>query len=174
MEQTAFCVLVLVFTVTAVGAWINEVDQRANFTCPQGQMLYHIMSEHVNSAEDRRWDFGCRNLHIQGDIEQCLWSGFVNEVDMPLNYACEGEGFVTGIDSIHYNSAEDRRFNFYCCSVRGAVVHGCYFTGWENTFDGLLDYLVPNKRILHGIESVHANSAEDRKFKFNICEYDLQ
>jgi len=53
------------------------------------------------------------------------------------------------------------------------MVHGCYFTGWENNFDGLLDYLVPNKRILHGIESVHLNSAEDRRFKFNICEYDL-
>jgi len=107
MVQTVLRVFVLVCALATARAWINEVDQRANFTCPNGQMLYHITSEHVNSAEDRRWDFGCRDIHVEGDIEKCMWSGFVNEVDKPLNYACEGEGYITGIDSIHYNSAEE-------------------------------------------------------------------
>merc|ERR1711936_1165431 len=122
MAQNALRVLVFVCAVAAARAWINELDQRANYTCPQGQMLYHIISEHNNYAEDRRWNFGCRDLNVAGDIEKCMWSGFVNEVDLPLNYACEGEGFITGIDSVHFDSAEDRRFNFYCCTVRGAVV----------------------------------------------------
>ncbi|KAL8566593.1 hypothetical protein ACOMHN_054815 [Nucella lapillus] len=89
-------------------------------------------------------------------------------------FQCPGEGFITGTESVHDNHHEDRRFKFQCCTVAGALAHGCYFTGWENELDHTLDYRVPKGKILRGVTSYHSNHNEDCRFKFEICDYELQ
>ena len=42
----------------------------------------------------------------------------------------------------------------------GAVIHACYFTNWENNWDGMLDYIVPTHKVLRGMDSYHSNTME--------------
>ena len=42
----------------------------------------------------------------------------------------------------------------------GAVIHACYFTNWENNWDGMLDYIVPTHKVLRGMDSYHNNAME--------------
>ena len=46
-------------------------------------------------------------------------SDYVNEWDQPVTYQCPNDGFITGIDSVHDNRYEDRRFKYQCCEVAG-------------------------------------------------------
>ena len=46
------------------------------------------------------------------------------------------------------------------CLIPGAITHACYFTNWENSWDGVLDYVVPAHKILRGMDSYHDNNKE--------------
>ena len=43
--------------ISALG-WKNDWDGRLSFSCPSGQHISWVQSEHDNKREDRRWDFG--------------------------------------------------------------------------------------------------------------------
>ncbi|XP_076444205.1 hemagglutinin/amebocyte aggregation factor-like isoform X2 [Babylonia areolata] len=142
---------------TVAASWINNYDDPTNFNCPDGQFLSHINSEHSNHHEDRVWNFGCSPVPAEGAVTNCQTTNYVNEWDQTFTFQCPGEGFVTGMDSVHNNHYEDRRFKFHCCEFPGALAHRCYFTNWENEMDHTLDYLVPNGKILRGVASYHSN-----------------
>ena len=46
-------------------------------------------------------------------------SGYVNNFDQLVEYQCPNEGIPTGVDSVHSNRNEDRRFKFRCCQPAG-------------------------------------------------------
>ncbi|KAL8591017.1 hypothetical protein ACOMHN_021782 [Nucella lapillus] len=167
-----FALTLCCVSVGALG-WINNYDQPEHFQCRTGQFLSHINSIHHNHYEDRRWNFGCSPLPLGEAISRnCSWTGYVNAFDQPLTFQCPADGFITGMDSVHDNHYEDRRFKFQCCQAPDAIPHACYFTDWENSFDGILDFRVPQDKILRGINSYHQNHYEDRRFKFEICSLD--
>merc|ERR1712154_298083 len=66
------------------------VGRTAQHTCPEGQVLNEIKSEHKNSKEDRRWDVRCGDLDGGLVADQgCIQSGFVNSWDKPMFFrAC--------------------------------------------------------------------------------------
>jgi hypothetical protein len=50
------------------------------------------------------------------------------------------------------------------------VTTGCFWTGYVNVMDGVMDYICPNNGIIAGMYSYHSNSTEDRQFKFYCCQ----
>ena len=44
-------------------------------------------------------------------------SGYVNNFDAPVNFACPSGQVLVGTDSIHDNGTEDRRYAFTCCEI---------------------------------------------------------
>ncbi|XP_076468374.1 dermatopontin-like [Babylonia areolata] len=155
----------------ATVAWLNDFDQPVHFECPANTFLSHVNSMHNNDKEDRVWDLGCAAVPLEEAITQnCAWTNYVNQYDQPVTYQCPNEGFITGMASVHDNGHEDRRFQFRCCDVAGTLLHSCYFTDWENDWDGILDFIVPSGKILRGVDSFHRNDKEDRRFKFEICD----
>nr|KAG5691609.1 hypothetical protein BaRGS_023737 [Batillaria attramentaria] len=156
-----------------VDAWVNEYDQPEHFQCPEGQFLSHINSMHNNHNEDRVlgqqvWTgkkiLGCVQVNRVVDA-------WVNEYDQPENFQCPEGQFLSHINSIHDNHHEDRMWDFGCtkvpvdasvtnCQWTSGVTHLCSFTGYENDWDGLLEYYVPNGKILTGMSSYHDNGKE--------------
>lgn len=126
------------------------------------------MSVHDNGHEDRRWSFECRQN--PGTTGKCFWSGYVNSYDQLLEYHCPDSHFVHGVESIHDNGKEDRKFSFYCCEAPACTpLINCYDTGFINSYDHAMDFKVPSSHVLYGAVSVHDNGHEDRIWKLHIC-----
>lgn len=73
----AFRLAIFVFMILKIeAAWKNSWDKPLNFQCSSDKLsIYHIVSEHSNSKEDRRFDFNCRQVpSVSGSIS-CTWSG---------------------------------------------------------------------------------------------------
>lgn len=54
-------------------------------------------------------------LHSCSDASELAW---VNNWDHPIDYVCPSGQVMVGMNSIHHNSYEDRRYRFACCSMR--------------------------------------------------------
>ena len=76
------CIAIINFHVTVilgsafflgVSSWVNHYDAPFTFTCPQHQSISRVRSHHDNGAEDRVFDFQCKQY--TSDSESCHWSG---------------------------------------------------------------------------------------------------
>ncbi|KAJ8006964.1 hypothetical protein DPEC_G00112660 [Dallia pectoralis] len=81
--------------------WQNEFDKPLEFTCPLGQSISGIESEHRNKNEDRRWNFACQATFDQ--TTSCATSPFINDFDEPFTYQCPYNQVITGMSSYHDN-----------------------------------------------------------------------
>lgn len=152
--------------------WKNNWDQPLNFQCSsERSAIYQVVSTHHNSNEDRRFDFNCRQvLSVSGPVS-CSWSGYVNNFDALVLYTCPTGGYLHGVFSVHDNYTEDRRYKFRCCTPRSGYHHkNCKWTDWVNTWDETFNYFAPDGYVIRGVLSIHNNNAEDRRFKFEICQ----
>ncbi|KAH3699265.1 hemagglutinin/amebocyte aggregation factor-like [Dreissena polymorpha] len=153
--------------------WDNNFDEKLDFKCPfRNQFISTVVSVHHNGAEDRRFKLNCRNIISGGRGDQdasCEDSGYVNDWDGVVNFQCPGDGYINGMQSVHDNWTEDRRWSFYCCSMPGYSPFHCKQTGWTNDFDRIQNYRVPDGFIMTGVYSEHDNGPEDRRFKYRIC-----
>ncbi|CAL1547710.1 unnamed protein product [Lymnaea stagnalis] len=153
-------------------SWMTAFDAHFQFACPAGQSLKHLDSVHDNHHEDRVWNFSCSVPPHGVSLSECEWSGYQNNFDELLEFQCPNESVITGIESIHDNRYEDRKWSFQCCNPEGFVTHGCVYTQYVNTYDNMLTYRVPDDYVLRGVDSVHDNRHEDRIFRFDICKLD--
>lgn len=169
----AFRLALFVFMISAIeAAWKNNWDKPLNFKCSSiRSSIYHIVSEHSNSKEDRRFDFDCRQVpSVVGPID-CSWSGYVNQYDANVLHTCSNGGYLNGVFSIHNNKNEDRRYKFRCCTPRSGYYHkNCKWSNWVNNYDETFSYFVPTGYVIRGVNSIHHNKKEDRRFKFEICQ----
>ena len=136
-------------------------------TCPAGQSIDRISSQHSNHHEDRTWSFYCKSSSKISS--SCHWSGYVNSFDQQILFQC-ASGVITGVQSYHSNHHEDRRFNFKCCNTKNNLPSHCSWTDFANDWDGAMDYYVKYDHFLVGAYSVHSNSREDRRWKFLVCQ----
>ena len=76
MMCRSWCLFVLSLAIcTNIGyGWNTKYDDPFQFTCPRGNALSQITSQHHNHYEDRRWNFGCRFV-TQNLVPSCRWSG---------------------------------------------------------------------------------------------------
>jgi len=89
-------------------------------------------------------------------------------MDGVLNYKCGGNYGITGLQSYHWNSKEDRRFNIKCCDVSNNgdyAISTVYQTGYVNEYDGKINFKCGYMEVLVGLYSHHDNHKEDRRFK---------
>ncbi|XP_059156038.1 dermatopontin-like [Physella acuta] len=172
MTVTTFCVTLLTFMTLQCHAWMTEFDQHFKIECPAQQFVKTLESIHDNGKEDRVWNFGCHILPHSAHVSGCEWSGYKNNYDELLEFQCPNDGVITGVESIHDNHFEDRKWSFKCCNPIGYVTHACEFTPYVNQYDQMLTYRVPDGMVLRGVNSVHSNHNEDRIFKFDICKLD--
>ncbi|XP_046564165.1 dermatopontin-like isoform X2 [Haliotis rubra] len=164
MLTIAFLLLSLVSVVTS--SYVNDFNEPLLFKCPKGMSIASWESYHENSPEDRRHRFTCKTTRGLG---KCQWSGYVNQFEQPVSFQCPNNGVISGVSSIHSNGPEDRRFDFYCCSLRCEQLVQCQGTGYVNNWDGYLNFLVPVGRFLKGVSSVHHNVHKDRRWAFETC-----
>ncbi|XP_059141121.1 dermatopontin-like [Physella acuta] len=147
--------------------FINDYDASFDFSCPSGEVLSYIYSEHNNYYEDRRFAFSCRKEIATSD---CTFSGYVNSFDNPVNFVCPTGKVIVGIQSYNDNYYEDRRFNFQCCRVPNKKLCNCKMTNDANTWDGPMTLRVGDGQAIRGAQSHHDNYYEDRIWQFSLCE----
>ena len=46
----------------------------------------------------------------------------------------------------------------------------CAWSGWVNSYDGLMNYVCPGDKMIGGAYSVHSSHKEDRMFQFYCCD----
>ena len=93
----------------------NNWDERAWVDCPQNSVVTRIVSEHSNWKEDRKWQFTCSEFSGLKTKSCDKWTDYWNGWKQDFNYDCDNDYVMTGIDSYHDNSHEDRKFKFKCC-----------------------------------------------------------
>ncbi|XP_062592882.1 hemagglutinin/amebocyte aggregation factor-like [Saccostrea cucullata] len=166
--------LCLVLYFQMVFTWKNEWDRPLNFQCPlQTQAIDAVVSYHRDDYEDRRYELHCGNVIRSSDVAvNCEWTGYVNDFDQVVHFQCPGAGYINGMASYHRDSYEDRRHKFRCCGPKSSNYYyrNCRWTGWLNNFDDPVAYFVPDGFVLRGVNSVHNDNYEDRRFQFEVCQ----
>jgi len=146
--------------------WVNEYDGRMDWSTPgKNQMITGLYSKHNNRREDRIWKFyyGSASRGVQCNSK--YWASYQNGWDSPLSFSCPANQAISGFQSTHHNHREDRRWKIQCCKVTNAQLIDMGFTGYLNSWDGLLDYKCADDEVLAGVYSVHNNHREDRRWK---------
>ncbi|KAK3602961.1 hypothetical protein CHS0354_016768 [Potamilus streckersoni] len=163
--------LALTGICTAYQREIYTYDEYFRFYCIGYKLLTYVRSDHSNYYEDRIWEFRCddSSLSLATIPRTCFWSGYVNKYDAPVVFKCSGNGFIQGIESVHDNYFEDRRWSYYCCSSYQYKLTDCYFTSQPNQWDQTLQVTVRPGEVLCGVVSVHDDRKEDRIFWFEFC-----
>jgi len=94
---------------------------------------------------------------------------FVNDWDHEVDFSCPDGMFIVGVYSMHHNHYEDRRFKFRCVRFRNVSQKSCKWTKWLNNWDRPVNFTCPDDGFLVGVNSIHHNHHEDRKFKYQCC-----
>lgn len=153
-------------------AWANNWDSVFTFECPGGEVMTSLYSIHDNSKEDRRWKFACAQL-VGGSFTDCSWSTYT-AWDGAWTVG-DNDHVITGLESTHSNSREDRQYKIKSCKLPDAessVFHSD--ADWQNAWDSELSYDLPPQQFLTKITSHHDNGREDRQFKFSTVEFSPQ
>ncbi|XP_067663438.1 uncharacterized protein [Haliotis asinina] len=161
-------ILLALASMTSVASkYANDYDQPLLYQCPRGKSIASVHSVHHNGAEDRRYGFSCKTTP---GLRDCSWHGYVNGFDEIILFQCPNNGVISGVNSYHDNGAEDRRFKFYCCSIKAKrPLVNCRFGNFVNGFDQPFNFYV-RSRFLKGVFSYHHNGAEDRRWRFETCQ----
>ena len=114
---------------------------------------------HSNSKEDRRWMWQCKRI-VSGAMSSCYWTGYQTNYDEPFIFNCPANYVLSGVNSVHSNKREDRRWNFYCCVASGYCTKQCYWSNYINNWDGYMNYRAPHPRVFTGAYSHHSNKRE--------------
>ncbi|RUS82355.1 hypothetical protein EGW08_009870 [Elysia chlorotica] len=156
-------------------SYANRWDKEFRFECPEGEVLRNVLSVHSNLMEDRRFMFSCGAAPFGGRPSTCKWThDYVNDFDEPINFMCEPDAVLTGVDSINSNDHQDRRMKFKCCKATGYKTASCGLTPYLNAWDSMMTYNVPPGKVLTGWFSVHSDGAQDRRHKMLFCNYNTQ
>ncbi|XP_075066468.1 hemagglutinin/amebocyte aggregation factor-like isoform X2 [Mixophyes fleayi] len=150
------------------GRWVNNYDQVLKYQCQNHQSISFIISIHDDIFEDRTWDFGCQNTFNKA--ESCYWTSYVNDFDQEFTFVCPFGTILSGMESYHDNTAEDRRWKFYCCKGEALFTRNCRWSRYVNNFDHYLRWDAPTNHHLTGAHSYHHNTYEDRRWRFHSCE----
>ena len=145
---------------TAQAQWQNGWDQRLNVRCRNNQAFYRVKSYHDNRRKDRRWQWNCRTVLKNTKFTNCQWTGWQNDYDQPLMFQCPTNKVLAGVESVHDNRREDRRWKFQCCGAKDYYTRNCYLTNWINNWDSSMDRAVPSPQVLTGAFSYHDNRRE--------------
>merc|ERR1711988_556438 len=92
--------------------WVNNMDARFDYSCPNNKAMVGMLSYHNNGNEDRRWRFMCAGFHGVS-FRRGGWPGWQTNWDAHFALGC-GHNPVVGFSSYHNNHKEDRRWRIQC------------------------------------------------------------
>ncbi|XP_020896084.1 hemagglutinin/amebocyte aggregation factor [Exaiptasia diaphana] len=150
--------------------WDNHFDGDLKFKCPAGEAIRNFQSTYLGCAKDRAFGFHCSSNKYTKKMGSCSWSSYANSWDQPLVYTCPNHGVLAGVESVHHNHYEDRRFKFYCCHSRLYHANFCKTSGYVNDWRSNMNFWAPWNRFIVGAISFHTNSQEDRRWRFKYCQ----
>ncbi|GFO25158.1 hemagglutinin/amebocyte aggregation factor [Plakobranchus ocellatus] len=97
---------------------------------------------------------------------------FVNDWDRPFTFQCRRGYVLKSVYSVHSNHKEDRRWAFRCSRAPNrAFPTRCYWTGYVNYWDAVMNFVCNRDFVIAGVHSVHDNRREDRRFRFKCCSH---
>eukprot|EP01083_Nonionella_stella_P129722 393627_1 len=160
--------------------YINDWDGRHDNT-QINYFLSGMYSVHNNYREDRRfkWDYCNAKEEANAENEPL---GFKRRFDLDnTDYDerwvrdCGGNAAMIGAKSEHDNYREDRRWGFECGEIqpedidKSYQMYGCFWSGYLNSFDGVVDHECSNDGVIQGLASRHDNYKEDRIWRVKCC-----
>jgi len=95
---------------------------------------------------------------------------YVNDLNEEFNFQADNDEMITGIQSYHISSHEDRVWTFFSGGATGVSCSRKSWTSWKNDWDGPLNFECGSNQVLAGIGSKHDNHREDRRWKFCCCD----
>ena len=150
--------------------YLNNYDKRQNFINKDDIFLSGQYSVHSNNHEDRRykWDY-CKPKDGKNPFESTRTLRDT-QYDASFVRGCGGKSALVNVQSWHSNKREDRQFKFKCKTIKNDYrLANCEWTAWKNSYDKKVDYKCPNNGVIRTVESTHANSKEDRRWRFVCC-----
>ena len=180
LSQTAAMTAAASNSLVLYSTWesgeLNGFDQQVFATCPKNMFIRTISSYHKNSTEDRIFSMTC-GKYLTGDKskiyrQEVTWdSNWANDWDRPLNYTCADGSFMVGMNSVHDNKKEDRRFRFACAHMSASTTGQAFSTGsCKSTATSQYDkpWTLGGGAVI-GMNSTHSNGAEDRITSLQYC-----
>ena len=132
----------------------NKLDERQFVECPAGSAISMLESIYDKSTYDRKFKFGCNRV---ATTAQCSWTEYLNEYEKPVKGSCAG--YIGGIESIHSNRFEDRRWRIQCCYSEDEIwKKKCTLTPYINAFEEKIDINLKPEELIVGLQSYYDNS----------------
>ena len=106
----------------------------------------------------------------------------MNDFDQPISFLCAHNYYIAGVDSYHDNHHEDRRWSFLCCNSPGHYSGYCYITGYQNSWDGYMDFRAQRNREPMNVSGNHredsnqglSKAANPNSSLYNVTQYCLK
>ncbi|XP_011438693.3 hemagglutinin/amebocyte aggregation factor [Magallana gigas] len=101
-------------------------------------------------------------------------SNWANEFDGHFQFVCPVGSYLTNVESFFNSYYNDRKFSFQCNARLDSPVEvsSCFWTDYVNAMDSPIVFQC-GSGVIHGIESYHQDTYEDRRFKFKCCNLPL-
>jgi len=106
-------------------------------------------------------------------LNSCYWTGWTGW-DATWTQPSQGEQYViAGVNSVHDNGKEDRKFQFKACQVGNVAGTGERqgMTGWQNNWDAGLSIGLSSTYFFANWHSTHDNGKEDRLFAYQSVRF---
>ncbi|XP_068672460.1 dermatopontin-like [Montipora foliosa] len=145
-----------VFIIGLIGAFSSAVTVDSVQTVPKGAKL----------AEKRFWFF---KPHLQCDSSRPPDRKWANDWDQPMHFSCPTGQAMSSLYSIWRSCKRDRIWSFSCRSTSGTQSCSGWESEWNNEWDRAVYHMCDNNGYITGIQSVHDNGKEDRRFRFSCC-----
>ena len=150
------------FVVTIAQNWQNDYHENLNVECGDTSALYGVRSQHSNDEEDRQWLWECRKV-VDTPFNECTeWSGYLNELDLPLYFKCNQDYVLTGVQSYYSSVHLDRKWKAKCCKSSDHFTQDCQISDHINDdgYDSDIDFFANPLEVFTGLFSAHKDEHE--------------
>ncbi|CAH1256416.1 DPT [Branchiostoma lanceolatum] len=102
----------------------TEFGSSFTFECRESYALSAVGSRYCSATGDRAWNYSCTYMGL-GQLGECYWSPFANDLGSVLWYQCPFNSLVTGFYSEYDAAQKDRRWKLKCCRSDSSVLDNC-------------------------------------------------
>ena len=134
--------------------WQNRYDAPLSKVCQGVQGMYKVSSVFSGHHSDRAWKWECRSVGSSGHKKQCSSTGYVNDWNQPMFFfMCPANQYIAGVESIHADRYEDRRWKFTCCAIPNHITLSCISSGFVNSLKLALNFQAGEGEVITGVYS---------------------
>ena len=147
------CYILFIIDVVKI-LYQNGYDHPLKVICADGkQGINRIRSSYSKRHRDRVFQFYCKTVGTSSCSECKTTPNYINKRHQHINFNCPTNQILSGVESVHYNSGEDRTWKFRCCESLRYVTANCELTSFINNFKQNFDYTIPRGKVMVGMHS---------------------